>query len=320
MEEAAPPQAAPAPVSATTAEPVAPAAAEPVAPAAAEPTPTPEPVATDPVKAETAPTPVEAIPAAEVPAETQESPSALEEIQKSMQAADFDWDSWELANTEALPEEVRDWAQRIMHVMATKHKGSLEQAQAAANRWEGLWNSMLDGEEDPRIAEAEGRVENMKTKMAEQEKAMNALNERVEQIVEQQTNRYTEWFIHNYPDLVNDATRFDAMADLSDKLSIEWHDTVEIQNLGSGAVEEAITRAKAGKDMQDTMELLRLKYGGKKPQQTTRQEKTSQKLAAASDRPPPTTKNAPSKLDSSDLNGNILNVVKSMLSKNGPRR
>jgi hypothetical protein len=130
--------------------------------------------------------------------------------------------------------------------------------------------------------------------MAEQQKAMDALNERVEQIVEQQTNRYTEWFIHNYPELVNDSARFDAMADLSDKLNLEWHDTVEIQNLGSSAVEEAISRASAGKDMQDTMELLRLKYGGKKPQQTTRQEKTSQQLAAASDRPPPTTKSAPS--------------------------
>ncbi len=272
------------------AEPVAPVAAEPVAPVAAE------------------------------PAETQESASVMEELQKSMQASDFDWDSWELSNTSALPEEVRDWAQNIMHVMATKHKGSLEQAQAAATRWEGLWNSMLDGEEDPRISEAEGKVESMKTKMANQEKAMNALNERVEQIVEQQTNRYTEWFIHNYPELVNDSKRFDSMADLSDKLNIEWHDTVEIQNLGSAAVEEAIARAKAGKDSQDTMELLKLKYGGKRPAQVSRQEKTSQKLAASSDRPPPSTKSAPSKLDSSDLNGNILNVVKSMLSKNGPRR
>jgi hypothetical protein len=310
MEEAATTtQAAPAPVSETTT------AAEPVA-APAE--PTPEPVAAEPA-AEATPEPTPEPVAAEPVAEP-EAPTPMQELQERMKADDFDWDTWELTNTEALPEDVRDWAQRIMHVMATKHKSSLEQAQAAASRWEGLWNSMLDGEEDPRISEAEGKVESMKTKMAEQQKAMDALNERVEQIVEQQTNRYTEWFIHNYPELVNDSARFDAMADLSDKLNLEWHDTVEIQNLGSSAVEEAISRASAGKDMQDTMELLRLKYGGKKPQQTTRQEKTSQKLAAASDRPPPTTKNAPSTLDSSDLNSNILSVVKSMLSKNGPRR
>ena len=129
------------------------------------------------------------------------------------------------------------------------------------------------------------------------------------------TDRYVDWFASAHPDVVQDEARFESMATLSEKLNVNWDVALTIQALGSTAVEEAKTRAAAGKDIEDTIELLKLRHGNQPEVKPRKDVVASQALASDSRRPPPAPRPGPVKGTSDDLNTNIRDVVRAALAK-----
>lgn len=225
---------------------------------------------------------------------------------------DFDWDVWDYSS-DALPEEVRGWAGSILNRLDSRHQEALAAERDKAEQAERLWEAMANGAPDPRLAEAEAQVLEIQKKLDAQQEALEAQQKYVEQVVDKQTDRYINWFAHEHSDVVQDETRFNAMADLSEKLDLEWHETLELQALGSKAVEETLERKQKGKSAKDALELMRFKYPAGTKEKKDRTKDASERLAASDDRPLPAAKTAPAGKPGNDLSSEgILAAVRSV--------
>ena len=261
----------------------------------------------------------EAAPAAPAPEAAPPEPAPAAEPTPFPSHEEFGWDEWD-GGHEAFPEPLQGWTQELLSRVGTKHETALQEAKDLSVRWESMYKALSGGEDDPQLAEAQATIKEMQRRFEEQAEALQQFEQRAQAVVDKQTDRYVGWFAQTHPDIVKDEGKFDAMADLSDKLGLEWHQTVKVQQMGSKAVEEATKRAEAGKDMEDTLELLNLKYGqgGKATptqQKKSREKAASEQLASAAERPPVSPRATPPDEDMSDLNTAIRSVVRKGLAQ-----
>lgn len=167
-----------------------------------------------------APDPGSASSESEVREEASEQPSAFPS------ADEFGWDDWK-GEVDSLPEQIRGWAtpmQTYYQKWADNRAASMvDDAQSLKE----LYNSLLEGKEDPRISEYAAKIKELEeaqgtakteweSKYGELEKTYKDYQSNVEATIEREAEQYARWFKSENADLFEDdnlAATFVALLD-----------------------------------------------------------------------------------------------------------
>lgn len=167
-----------------------------------------------------APDPGSASSESEVREEASEQPSAFPS------ADEFGWDDWK-GEVDSLPEQIRGWAtpmQTYYQKWADNRAASMvDDAQSLKE----LYNSLLEGKEDPRISEYAAKIKELEeaqgtakteweSKYGELEKTYKDYQSNVEATIEREADQYARWFKSENADLFEDdnlAATFVALLD-----------------------------------------------------------------------------------------------------------
>lgn len=221
---------APAPEPAGAAPAAAPAAVEPVAaePVAAEPVAAPEPAATWP------------------------------------SADEYGWDEWD-GKGESLPEEVRGWYGKFndRHTKASEeYQTQLAAAEKNAQGWQGMYNAVFDGSEDPRVAQSAAELARTSQEFAEYRAEQEAREAQFNAYVDKESARYFEHITGKYPNLMDRLEGTEGADDIVLGLSegVEFEDALLIWDRGPDAVAFAQQAIKDGLGEQYVKDLVALKF------------------------------------------------------------
>tara|TARA_R100000655_G_scaffold18934_1_gene39755 strand:- start:127 stop:1008 length:882 start_codon:yes stop_codon:yes gene_type:complete len=170
--------------------------------------------------------------AAPVDAASEEAPAALESSLSAdtdqedpapvsfPSADDFGWDDWDGAH-DALPEEVRGWGQRVHDYHSTRHKAELARQKQELDDHHNLYEALISGREDPRVAQFQGQLKDWEHKHSLLEAKYQTLHddnsrfmESINKSIEEEAERYAAAFQESNPDIFNNEALSDKFADL----------------------------------------------------------------------------------------------------------
>lgn len=125
-------------------------------------------------------------------------------------AEEFEWGGWN-GGHETLPETVRPWGERFQTHYSSRVDEQVADRLKAIERSEEIYKALLDGNDDPRLGEYQGKLEEWETKYndlnTQYETAQKDTNEyrtTVQQSIESEAKRYADWFQRTNPDLFED--------------------------------------------------------------------------------------------------------------------
>ena len=176
--------------------------------------------------------PVEAAPeAAAAPVQGSASESEVREETSEQPAAfpsanEFGWDDWK-GEVDNLPEQVRGWATPMQTYYQKWADDKAASMVDDAKSLKELYNSLLEGKEDPRVAEYAAKIKELEeaqgtatteweSKYGELEKTYKDYQSNVEATIEREAEQYAKWFKSENADLFEDdnlAATFVALLD-----------------------------------------------------------------------------------------------------------
>jgi len=296
----------------TPAAPVAPAAAAPAAPA-----PAPAPAAEAPVAtAPAAPAAPAAPPAPSIP-----------------KPDDFKWDAWDGSSYDAFAEPVRPWVEKVSGFYNKK----VEALEKARKRAEDLYKASRYGQEDPRLAEYEGKVSEYETSMAEMQAKYDALQKEIQAERDENNAQYVNWFTSAYQEQITRLSEMykgdteaatTALYGVCEEAGLDLAEGLEVLLLGDKAVETAKALGEKKTDPDIILDYLRVKFKPADPPAAAPEKKEppappkSATLVAGAQRspaPPQVQPPPPARPDPRDTSG-LLNDVTNRLMKGGYRR
>lgn len=133
---------------------------------------------------------------------------------------DFGWDDWsgEVSN---LPEMVQPWAKKVYDHRQTWVDSKIAEGTAEADRVKEIYNALLDGHDDPRYGELNTKYESLQKKYDELSTSSNtaqeeyaAFKEEINQAIEQEANRYADWFERTHGHLFKEPEAVEKMETL----------------------------------------------------------------------------------------------------------
>ena len=175
--------------------------------------------------------PVEAAPAADAPVEVESSLTAEPDPQPEAEAPvsfpsadEFGWDTWD-GKHESFPDQLQPWGERIGSFYSKK----MEDLNNDLDRNKEIYEALMGGKEDPRLAKYQTEVSEWETKYNTREQEFNALQTEytdyqkiVNQAIEDEANEYANAFRDANPQLFENGElkeRFTAL--LEDGWSVE---------------------------------------------------------------------------------------------------
>ena len=176
--------------------------------------------------------PVEAAPeAAAAPVQGSASESEVREETSEQPAAfpsadEFGWDDWK-GEVDNLPEQVRGWATPMQTYYQKWADDKAASMVDDAKSLKELYNSLLEGKEDPRVVEYASKIKELEeaqgtatteweSKYGELEKTYKDYQSNVEATIEREAEQYAKWFKSENADLFEDdnlAATFVALLD-----------------------------------------------------------------------------------------------------------
>ena len=130
-----------------------------------------------------------------------EEAASEEEAPVSFPSADeFAWDEWK-GETESLPENMRPWAEKFGAYHDSRYQNVVEEHEASVQRMEALYNALLVGDEDPRIAEWQGKHGDLEAQFKALEHNHTQYKQTIEEIVAQESQAYADDFQRTNRDL-----------------------------------------------------------------------------------------------------------------------
>ena len=205
------------------------------------------PVEAAPVEA----APTEEAPAAEAPAEAESSLVADAEPQSEAEAPvsfpsaeEFGWDEWD-GKHDSFPEQLQPWGERI----GSYYQSKLTELNNDLDRNKEIYDALLGGQEDPRVAQFQQQVSDLESKyQAAQEtikltaQEYKQYQEVVQQAIDAEAEEYAVAFREANPELFEDGDLKDNMIAL---LNEGW--TVESAAVASRLPEKALSVAREAK-------------------------------------------------------------------------
>lgn len=147
-----------------------------------------------------------------------EAEAAEESAQPSAfpSADEFGWDDWK-GEVDTLPEQVRGWATPMQGYYQKWADDKASSMVDDATSLKELYNSLLDGKADPRVAEYTAKFKEMEeaqgkatseweTKYSGLETQYKEYQTRVETSIEREAAQYAKWFKTENPDLFENET------------------------------------------------------------------------------------------------------------------
>ena len=166
-------------------------------------TPVTEAEAPAPVEASEEASPTEEAVVSEEPAPSEE-PASEEEAPVSFPSAEeFAWDDWE-GDNDKLPEDLRPWAEKLRTYHETGYQSIVTEHEESVKRMESLYNALLVGDEDPRIAEWQGKHGELEAQFKELTNNYNQYKQTIDEIVAQESQAYADDFQRANQDLFED--------------------------------------------------------------------------------------------------------------------
>jgi len=130
---------------------------------------------------------------------------------------DFGWDNWagEVSN---LPEMVQPWAQRVYDQRQSWVDSKIAESTSEADRVKEIYNALLDGHDDPRYGELNTKHEALQKKFDElttssttAQEEYTAFKAEIDQAIEQEANRYADWFERTHGHLFQEPAAVEKM-------------------------------------------------------------------------------------------------------------
>ncbi len=216
---------------------------------------------------ETAPA-TEAAPAAAGGAPVAEAPVAEAPVADAptfASADDWGWDDWDGEAT-TLPEEVQGWYSRFNDRFGEERNSLNEQISAAtksSKAWEDMFNSVIDGEADPRIAQSEKALTDLQSEYAAYKQEQERLQQAYEEYVDRESSRYFNTVAERHPEIIERLNASEGADDIVLNLmgqtgeGLEFEDALLIWNKGEEAVafaQQAVNDGVAGRYIKDLVE------------------------------------------------------------------
>ena len=163
----------------------------------------------------------------------------------------FEWDSWD-GGAEALPEPVRGWGASIIERTRSAADKEWQKKLAESEQMARIYEEMMSGHEDPRIAEFTGKLSERQTAFEELQAKYDAQSAEYgdtkkawEARQEEETSKWVQRFERQHADIAKDPKQVQILIDL---LNEGWDDDigVELLKLGPTAVKIAREAAQAG--------------------------------------------------------------------------
>jgi len=156
----------------------------------------------------------------------------------------FDWDTWQLSDLDALPEQVRPWAGKIVGRQTT----FLDEKAREAEKYKNLYEALNFGDEDPRIAEMTAERDRYQNEYQTLQQQVTDYQQDLARFQEERAEEEYRWFSARYGDeLAGNPGLEDAIADVysfgeeqGGKVLFSLEESYKIATRG----EEAITLAK----------------------------------------------------------------------------
>lgn len=195
------------------------------------------------------------------PAPSGGEPTAQAEAPTIPSPDDFGWDEWDGEGYDAFPEPVRPWAEKFGGHFGEK----LTKAEQEAREYRNLYEALGRGYEDPRLAPAQEKAQALEQEKALLEKKIENLQKEYDSYLEEQDNRYVEWYQQSYGEKIPQFREmYEKPAETLMSLmeaGYEMHIATDIGLLGQKAVDDAIKMAGEVKNPEYAMELLEARHG-----------------------------------------------------------
>ena len=125
-------------------------------------------------------------------------------------AEEFGWTDWD-GEHESLPETMQPWGQQFKRHYSEWADTQVADRLKAVERSEEIYKALMGGEDDPRLKEYQGQLEEWETKYNDlntqyetAQKDTEQYRTTVQQSIESEAKRYADWFQRTNPDLFED--------------------------------------------------------------------------------------------------------------------
>lgn len=188
-------------------------------------------------------------------------------------ADDWGWDDWDGEAT-TLPEEVQGWYTRFNDRFGEERNSLNEQlatATKSSKAWEDMFNSVIDGEADPRIAQSEKALTDLQNEYAAYRQEQERIQGAYEAYVDRESTRYFNMVAERHPEIVE---RLNATEGADDAVlalmgetgeGLEFEDALLIWDKGPDALAFAQQAVKDGVAAAYIKDLVQSKFGDKAP-------------------------------------------------------
>lgn len=179
-----------------------------------------------------------------------DAPDDSEAAPASFPSADeFGWDDWD-GTHDALPEPVRGWGTRLSDHYSSAADKKIAEQKESSEYTQRLYDALMSGDEDPRIAEYSTKIADWETKFGELDDKHSTISTEYEEFkasvnaaIEQEAEEYAASFRESNSDLFSDEALAGTFADLLEE-GWDLETAAEASRLPSSALEVA-KKAKA---------------------------------------------------------------------------
>ena len=145
------------------------------------------------------------------PVDSSPSTDSGEGVPASIATADeFGWEDWD-GKHESLPEEMRSWGEKFNSYYATKEEQALGKLRTELEDVQKIYDALLGGNEDPRIAEYQQKMTDWEQKHNTQLESFTQLKEEyakyqtaIQEAIDKEAEEYASWFKSENKDLFED--------------------------------------------------------------------------------------------------------------------
>ena len=131
-------------------------------------------------------------------------------------AEEFGWDDWD-GEVGTLPEQIRPWAEPLSSRYTARADERIAQSTKDSTSLKELYEAMLEGKEDPRVAQYMQQIKELEekhtgalgeweTKYGELEKTHSTYQANVEAAITKEADQYAKWFRAQNEDIFADNT------------------------------------------------------------------------------------------------------------------
>jgi len=194
-----------------------------------------------------APAPAASAPVA-TPAPAVEAPAAAPSVSSAPRAEtpQFAWNSWE-GQVDSLPESYRDVASNVLEWGSREREARDEEI----SNLRSMYSALLVGDEDPRIGQYSGEIEELKKLLEEKDSNFSGLQEKYDALTNSSVQDYVDRFWKEHQELANDEEKlqvFSKFLDPDNEYGGSWDGYIaaELMGLPDEAIQLAVEAKKEG--------------------------------------------------------------------------